>query len=481
MNAKTWAPIATFVAVAAVGVTAALVYDGGGGGGGPRALKLASGSGTDAARSAAGGTSGGYQLDVTLSADKPADQRAYGLTGGPADSDLVARLAQALKAGTPVRDGDGWRAGGLAVSGKDGQSWSWSQCGAGPDVAVSSDGSTSSTGCAIAVEGTVTPASPVAAPGAVSGSSGSGSSGSSGSGTAVAPPPSTTSPQPEPDPISDAVVKDGARAVLAAVGLDIADATIDTSPYGGSATVERPGTVGMTTRVDVDRAGRVQSAAGWLGTAQPGDRYPVISAKDAYDELPALAYPDICRIGPDGKGCLPPEPTIITGAELGLSLQPTTDGGAVLVPSWLFALKTGGRIAAIAIEKQYRTAGPEDTPGTVEPGTNPGSVDPAPPTEVAPPAPAQTLVAVMSAKRGPKPDSVVVTYDNGGCGHKNLQAQAKEDDAHVYVVLTADPVAGDMVCTQELRPTDVTIDLQAALADRQVIDTSTDKPVPLTP
>jgi hypothetical protein len=340
MRAKTWAPIATFVAVAAVGGTAALLQSGGSPHG-PRVLRLSA-----AALSAAAGNSD-YQLDITLSDATPADMRAYTLTAGPADKDLVTRLARAL---TPS---------GLVVSDKAGQSWSWSECAAS-DTPVSSDGS-SATVCA------------------------------SGSGTAVAvPPPGVpSSPQPEPAVISRDVVKDGAREVLHAVGLDVDKATIDTSPYGGSATLDGRA-VGLSTRVDVDRQGRITSASGWLGTELPGDSYPLISAKAAFDELPMLARPEVCQIAPDGKGCLPPAPTEIVGAELGLSVQPTADGGVVLVPSWLFALKGGGYVTAVAVEKQYR-AGP--TPSFTE---NP---PPGAPTQ-GEPAPAQQQVAVMGARRG---------------------------------------------------------------------------------
>jgi hypothetical protein len=318
MRAKTWAPIATFVAVAAVGGTAALLQ-GTSSPHRPRVLRLST-----APLSAAAGNSD-YQLDITLSDAKPADGQAYTLTAGPADKDVVTRLATAL---TPS---------GLVVSDKAGQSWSWSECAAS-DTPVSSDGS-SATVCA------------------------------SGSGTAVAVPPAGTpvSPQPEPAPISRDVVKDGAREVLHAVGLDVESATIDTNPYGGSATVDGRA-VGLSTRVDVDRQGRITSAGGWLGTELPGDSYPLISAKDAFGELPMLARPDLCRVAPDGKGCLPPAPTEIVGAELGVSLQPTADGGVVLVPSWLFAIKGGGYVAAVAIEKEYRVApNASDNPWQPEP------------------------------------------------------------------------------------------------------------------
>jgi hypothetical protein len=315
MRAKTWAPIATFVAVAAVGGTAALLQGSGSSPHRPRVLRLST-----APLSAAAGNSD-YQLDITLSDAKPADGQAYTLTAGPADKDVVTRLAQAL---TPS---------GLVVSDKAGQSWSWSECAAS-DTPVSSDGS-SATVCA------------------------------SGSGTAVAVPPSgvPSSPQPEPAPISRDVVKDGAREVLHALGLDVDSAMIDTSPYGGSATLDGRA-VGLSTRVDVDRQGRITSASGWLGTELPGDSYPLISAKDAFNELPMLARPEVCQVAPDGKGCLPPAPTEIVGAALGLSLQPTAGGGVVLVPSWLFAIKGGGDVAAVAIERQYRAT---PTPSAPEP------------------------------------------------------------------------------------------------------------------
>ena len=150
----------------------------------------------------------------------------------------------------------------------------------------------------------------------------------------------------------------------------MADAVLDTSPYGGSATVDRPGTLGLSTRVEVDRDGTFTSAWGWLGSPHPGDRYPVLSAKDAFAQLPALAHPDICQVAPGGKGCVQPAPAVITGAALGLSLQPLADGGAVLVPSWLFALKGGGTAVAIAVQPMYLpTPSPASTPRMLVPGT----------------------------------------------------------------------------------------------------------------
>ena len=66
---------------------------------------------------------------------------------------------------------------------------------------------------------------------------------------------------------------------------------------------------------------------GFLGEAAKGDAYPLMSAKDAFEGMPAMGRPDICMLPKDGStGCAEPEPVEITGAELGLSLQTTKDG-----------------------------------------------------------------------------------------------------------------------------------------------------------
>lgn len=316
MRAKTWAPVVTFVVIAAVGTTVALIdRDGASPAKGPRTLRLASGVALGAPTAAGGGESG-YQLATTLSADKPADQQAFDLSTGPADHAVVAQLADALHTGVPVRSGDGWRAGGLTVSGRAGQPWTWTSCA--PAAPVAPDDATAGSGCAV-------------------------------SGVAVQP-----GSTPPPD-MSTGAVTAAVRDVFSAVGLDVADARTDASPYGGSATLATPGISGLDTVVSVDRTGAFTYASGWLGHRVAADTYPVISAKDAYADLPALVHPDLCRLGPDGKGCLPPDPVVITGATLGLSVQATTGGGSVLVPSWLFTTRTSGVIPVIAVERQYRT------------------------------------------------------------------------------------------------------------------------------
>jgi hypothetical protein len=347
MRARTWAPVATFVAVAAAGTAVALVHDGGPAHrDGPKNLRLATAGalGAPVASGSGSGAGSGYVLDVTLPSDKPADQRAYDLSSGPADAGLVTRLADALHAGEPVRRGDAWQAGGLTVSGRAGQAWSWSSCA--PPTPVSPDGATSGSGCAVS--------GGVVEPGAT----------------------------PPPD-VPESTVRAAVRDVFASLGLDLGSARVATSPYGVSATTTTDGVVGLGTSVAVDRTGSISYASGWLGTRTPGDTYPVVSAQEAYSEMPVLAHPDICQVAPGGKGCVEPEPVHITGAQLGLSVQATTDGGSVLVPSWLFTTKPTGVVAVVAVERQYRTSQepPRDLPATVQPM----SVEPAPPAPQAKP------------------------------------------------------------------------------------------------
>ena len=290
MKRSTLLPVVgTVAAVTALGVTIALVQPGGHE---PRPLRLAAGGNDatrDAAPMAAGSTAGdsGYTLTGTLPAGRPDDAPAYTLPSGPASASVVSALAKALKAGTAVRDGDGWRAGGLFVSGDAGQSWWFSPCAV--DQPVSSDGRVA---CAVDVgiataepvpadgggsapnSGTATPEEDPAAPPSTS-------SGGAGSGSTTASPPPAPSPEPEPEPMSKDTVRAAAAPVFDALGLDLADARIDAYAYGGSVTLTR--TVGglevsgMQTTVQVGRDGAVQSGGGFLAVPDKGDSYPLVT------------------------------------------------------------------------------------------------------------------------------------------------------------------------------------------------------------
>jgi hypothetical protein len=409
MRTKNVLPIAgTVAAVTAVAVTIALVQPGEHQ---PRPLRLAAGGATsgaakDAATLSAAAPSGsGYTLTGSLPAGRPHDLPAYTLAKGPADADVVAALARALHAGTPARTGAGWRAGGLFVSGDAGQSWWFAPCAA--DTPVTSG---EQVACAIAIDAVPAPA-PVDKPGEApassapnAGSAGTtvdtpmmspnavrgGSSGSSGSGratgTTVAPPP-TPIASPAPEPMSKDAVRAAAKPVFDALGLGLAEARVEGSPYGGSVTLTRTvgglEAYGLQTSVQVDRDGKVQNANGWLGTPARGDTYPLVTAQDAYDRLPPMMTAMLCPVGPDGKGCGVPQPTEITGAHLGLMLSALVDGGQALVPAWLFEVKGWTEpLPVVAVQPKYLpepSAAPTTRPepgASTEPG---GAVPPAPP------------------------------------------------------------------------------------------------------
>lgn len=335
----------------------------------PKVLELSSGQvAKDAALGAptVTGEEGGYTLVGTLPSGRPDDTRVWTLPTGPASTARVQALATALDVGTPQRDGAGWRAQGLVVSGDSGQAWWYSACAS--DSVVSSDGRVD---CAVAVPG---------------GTSGSGSTGSGTVTAEPAPPPDpgddfTVGPTPDdpaprpsepaaspvPVPVPEATVTSAARPVLQSLGLSLSDAVVDTSPYGGSVTV--PAAVdglqayGFTTRVDVSADGKVTGGNGWLATPDRGDAYPLITAQEAFDNLPPRVVAMLCPIGPDGQGCLPPAPTEVTGAHLGLSLQPMRDGSQLLVPSWLFTVKGWTEpVPVVAVQEKFLSTGEEPPP-----------------------------------------------------------------------------------------------------------------------
>ena len=513
MRSRTVLPVVgTVAAVTALAVTVALVRPDGSHT--PRPLRLAAGGvASGAADSTAAApkmaASSGYTLTGTLPADRPGDAPAYTLAKGPADSDVVAALARALKAGTPVHGKDGWRAGGLFVSDNPGQSWWWSPCAA--DTPVSSG---EQVACASGVGvGTVAPVPPPpdsvssgggSAPSAGSASGGSSSSagsasGSNGTTTADAPPPASpqpASPEPAPPAMSKDEIRTAAAPVLDALGLDVADARVDAWPGGGNVTVGRTvgglDAYGLETNVSVDQDGKVSGGGGYLGTPDKGDSYPLVTAQEAYDELPPMERTMMmCPVGPDGQGCVQPQPTEVTGAHLGLMVEGMADGDLGLLPAWLFEVKGWTvPLPVVAVQKQY-LPDPEpvasDDPGVVPPdgGTTstkpepPGEVPPAPP--VADPGASRTAFSFDKAARGTEPNQLVVTYgDSSSCPHENVTAEAKEDPTAVYVVLEADARDPKTICTDDYRIMTKTVTLRAPLGDRKVYDATTGKAVPLS-
>lgn len=315
-------------------------------------------------------TGGDYQLVGTLPADAP-DTPAYTVTSATGAA-AVARLADALDAGTPTRDGQGWRSDKGLVVNADG-SWWWSVC---PDAVVSSDGTTAR--CATAGgTGTATAGTVTAEPGAT----GEGSAGGSEPATPAPLPKATAEPLPAPSPpptVDEDTVLSTAGPVFDAVGLDVGDARVDGATAVVDPVVGGLPTWGLSTRVAVAADGSITDATGWLVGTVRGDTYPLRTARQVYDELPPLPRPAIaCPVGPSGEdGCPEPQPVQVTGARRGLAVYPQLEGTPVLVPAWLFAVKGSSEpVVGIAVDARYL-----DTGG--EPSTRPtpgGSAEPAPP------------------------------------------------------------------------------------------------------
>ncbi len=500
-RSKVLAPLATVVAVAVVAVTASVVAGGDDGTRSPKVLRLAEETATrDSAPTSAGGSGGGagYRLTGDLPQGKPDDAPAWSLPEGPAATAPVARLAAALKAGTPKRDGTVWTAGNLRVNGEAGQSWYFYSCGPDaprdtpitPDTPVSSDGTV---GCAVSDGGTVSSGS---------GSSGSGSSGSGSTPATGAPAPGTTAvpPAPAPAPAPPTPSKDTVRAAAApvfeAVGLDVADARVTVYPGGGSVSVDPRvdslDTAAFTTRVEVSGNGDMRGASGWLAAPGKADTYPLISARAAFDALPSGVRILSCEVTPEG-GCKEPVAAEITGAHLGLTVAQLADGGQVLLPAWLFDLKGSEQpVAGVAVEPRFLASGTDPGAGTdpgTKPGTEPGTDPVGPPAQIDPatgapdpgsiePAPAQEPIAIQGARPSTSDNAVTVFYDNGGCGRAGVRADVKEDATTVYVLLQANVPPQGQLCTANYVEKPFDVALQDPLGDRKVIDASTGKPVP---
>ncbi|MCW2544838.1 MAG: hypothetical protein JWM40_2390 [Frankiales bacterium] len=331
----------------------------------PRVLKLLGTGGTastEAAPMAAGAPADSrssaaspYKLSGPLPEGRPSDAPAYALDG-PWSTD---RLAEVLDRR------------GLTT---EHASWWWS------------------TPCSVQpASGAVEQGKPTIEPtpgGEVCAYSGDGTSSSSGSATTDPAPPCCKT-EPAPEPTTPAMTASQARAAAApvfdALDLPIEDATVTVSPWGGSVwldpVVHGLPTSGYTTRVELGQDRKISYASGFLGDLTKGDTYPLITAREAFDQIETPPMMDmICRVGPNGQGCEPPPPQEITGAKLGLTLRQTGKGDQLLVPAWLFTVKGWtDPLGQIAVDKKYLgEAEPDDavvnpTDKGTAPATDPGS------------------------------------------------------------------------------------------------------------
>jgi hypothetical protein len=342
----------------------------------------------------------GWRLEGTLPGG-PSSGRVNVLPAGAATRAFVSALARALgMSGEPQHLTGGWYLVSgtteLSVSELAGRHWTFSNhgCIAGPVLDPAKG-----TACAVATSVPPLPVTPNA--GAAPGSIG------------VNPPPATAPPVTvaPATPVPQNVARRLASPVLRAVGVNPDAGRVD--PEGGGRSVvfspEVAGStvVGLETRVSVDEHGQIVDASGWLATPTQGPAYPLISARQAYDQLLAQPQPMMgqamapCRIIPGTSGCAPIPDRVVTGATLGLTQAYSTDHGVLLVPAWLFQVRGETTpVAVVAVEPAFLgvpgqpSAGGRPTTGT-EPGsiggasgTNGSTMNPGPPPRVEPGGPA---------------------------------------------------------------------------------------------
>ncbi|MEP7036618.1 MAG: hypothetical protein ABI662_05140 [Dermatophilaceae bacterium] len=320
-----------------------------------------------------------WQLKGTLP-NGPASARAYILPAGAVSRALVSTLGRALgMSGEPQHLEGGWYLVSgtteLSVSELAGRHWIFSNhgCIAGPVL----DPQTG-TACAIAQ-------SPPPIRGPVKSDVGG-----------VSLPPDHVSPVPvrTPAPLQENVLRRLIRPILDAVGLSPDAVKIDAEGSQRSVVfnpqVADSAVVGLETRVTVGEKGQIVDASGWLATPTAAATYPLISARQGYDQLlrqpqPMMALAMPCRVVPGAQGCAPTPDRVVTGATLGLTQAYGTDRGIVLVPAWLFTVRGQAAPVAVVAVKPAFLAQPEppssgglpDGGAATEPGSSgsaPGSV-----------------------------------------------------------------------------------------------------------
>lgn len=333
--------------------------------------------------SGAGGS--GWRLGGSLPTG-PATAQVHLLPAGPTTRTFVSALAHALgMSGQPKHLKDGWYLVSgtteLSVSELTGQQWTYANhgCVVGPML----DPRTGA-GCATAQSSPPSSAKPVGGDAPVS------------SGADLPPAAGAPGPFVEPIPFPESGARRLARPVFVAVGVNPDAAKVVTE--GGqrslvfSAGLAGSTVLGLDTRVSLDEQGKIVDASGWLAKPVADATYPLISARQAYDQLlrqpqPMMALAMPCRVVAGVQGCAPIPDRVVTGATLGLAQAYTTDRGILLVPAWLFHVRGQSvPVSVVAVQRAFlgEPAQPSvgDQPGVgSEPsrgGAEPGSAGSAP-------------------------------------------------------------------------------------------------------
>ena len=180
----------------------------------------------------------------------------------------------------------------------------------------------------------------------------------------------TPEPTYTPPPVAtDDVTRKAAAPIVSALGL-----TTEHVGYGqaiADPTVDGLRVVGATTNISVAADGTIDYASGRLLPVSAGATYPLISAKDAFAQLPPRPVPAIACAALPGTPtpCPTFPPPVVTDVALGLSVT-ADEKGELLVPAWLFTIKDDVEpTAVIAVEPKYIGTPPTPSAGTIEPAS----------------------------------------------------------------------------------------------------------------
>ncbi|MEU5524342.1 hypothetical protein ABZ759_27725 [Streptomyces sp. NPDC047860] len=290
--------------------------------------------------------------------------------------------------------------------------------------------------------------------------------------------------------VSEAAAKKAATPVLKAAGQD--DAKLDASQIMGGKRVVNADpevgglpTYGWTTGVVVGATGEVVGANGRLAEPVKGDVYPVVDAQEALELMNAA--PGAGRTADIG-GCATSVPleedrqqeecgpatkpagdTVeVDAAVFGLAAH-SVDGRPALVPSWLFEVRPAGA------QEAFTVTHPAVDPEFLAPRSQSGEASPRPsgPGDEPTGVPSAREVDVEGYTAQGK--ELTVVFTGGVCADYKVTARGSGD--RVTVRVTETPWPGK-VCIMIAKQYQETVQLDAPLGDRKVVDTD-GEPVPL--
>ncbi|MBW5424978.1 hypothetical protein GKQ77_26030 [Streptomyces sp. BG9H] len=305
---------------------------------------------------------------------------------------------------------------------------------------------------------------------------------------------SATSPLPHgdaDDAVSEKAAKKAAAPLLKALGQD--DAKLDARQLMGAVRVVNADpkvdglpTYGWSTGVQVGPDGKVVGGSGQLKAPVKGAEYPVISAREALDQLNSTRGDGRVGIGgcatpvphaddstkaegggikagggaeqaPCEPSSKPPKPRSIavSGATFGLATH-FVGGRQTLVPSWLFEVKPQGAadtftVTHPAVAPKYLTS--PSTPGT-----------PTPPGKPERPRDKGSVPVESYSADGRK---LTVHFWGGVCSE--YSASARETGERVTVTVK-ETEQKDKVCVMVAKRLSETVTLDKPLGEREVVD-----------